>query len=254
MGHPVKAMLVHPPEYASVGQAAAGSPPSDLVLRQVSLGYGGALVITGITGRFAQGSLTAIVGPNGGGKTTLLKGLLGLIPPHSGAIESRYARRDMAYLAQAGEVDASFPVTVEDFASVGLWPKIGGLRAVAPRLAQRVSAALGAVGLQGHAACWVDELSGGQFQRMRFARLLVQDAPFVLLDEPFAGIDEETTRALLRLIAGWHAQGKTVIAVLHDLELVRAHFPQTLAVAGRMLAWGETAAALATPARTRPLA
>ncbi len=233
-------------------QAVAGGPPSDLVLRQVSLGYGGAPVLVDVSGRFAQGSLTAIVGPNGGGKTTLLKGLIGLIPTHSGSIESRYARKDMAYLAQASEVDASFPVTVEDFVAVGLWTKIGGLRAVSPSLAQRVSTALEAVGLDGHAACWMDELSGGQFQRMRFARLLVQEAPVVLLDEPFSGIDEETTQALLRLMAGWHAQGKTVIAVLHDLDVVRAHFPQTLAVAGRMLAWSETSRALAALVRARP--
>lgn len=151
----------------------------------------------------------------------------------------------MGYLAQASEVDASFPITVEDFVAVGLWRKIGSLRAVKPSMAQRVSAALESVGLQGHASRWMDELSGGQFQRMRFARLLVEDAPVMLLDEPFAGIDEETTRALLRLIADWHARGKTVIAVLHDLDLVRAHFPRTLAVAGRMLAWGETSHSLA---------
>ncbi|MFT3815844.1 MAG: ATP-binding cassette domain-containing protein [Acidovorax sp.] len=211
-------------------------------------------MIAGITGRFAQGSLTAIVGPNGGGKSTLLKGLLGLLPSQSGSIESRHARRDMAYLAQASEVDASFPVTVEDFVSVGLWTKTGGLRAVTPSLAQRVSAALEAVGLQDYASRWMDELSGGQFQRTRFARLLVQDAAVVLLDEPFAGIDEETTRALMRLIVDWHAQGKTVIAVLHGLDLVRAHFPQTLALAGRMVAWDETTTALAALAGARPAA
>lgn len=235
-----------------VGDAITPRHPPDLELRDVSLGYGVASAIVGVTGQFARGSLTAIVGPNGGGKTTLLKGLLGLLAPQRGSIDTRYPRRDMAYLAQASEVDASFPLTVEDFVAVGLWTKIGALRAVAPSLAQRVTGALAAIGLQGHAACWMDELSGGQFQRMRFARLLVQDAPVVLLDEPFAGIDEETTQALLRLIAGWHVQGKTVIAVLHDLDLVRAHFPQTLAVAGRMLAWGETSAALAALSHARP--
>lgn len=234
-----------------MARTAVRNPPFDLVLREASLGYGGVPVVVGVDCGFVQGSLTAIVGPNGGGKTTLLKGLLGLIPTHSGAIESRYSRQDMAYLPQSSEVDASFPVTVEDFVSVGLWTKIGGLRAVSPLLAQQVKGALEAVGLPGYAARWMDELSGGQFQRMRFARLLVQDAPVVLLDEPFAGIDKETTRALLRLIADWHARGKTVVAVLHDLDLVRAHFPQALAVAGRMLAWGDTSTALAALAVAR---
>lgn len=214
-------------------------------MRDVSLGYGAVPAIIGITGQFLQGSLTAIVGPNGSGKTTLLKGLLGLLAPQSGSIKARYPMRDMAYLAQSGEMDGSFPVTVEDFVAIGLWTRIGSLRAVTPTLAQRVAVALEAVGLHGHAACWVDELSGGQFQRMRFARLLLQDAPVVLLDEPFTGIDRETTQAMLQLIAGWHAQGKTVIAVLHDFDLVRKYFPQTLVVAGRILAWGDTSAAFA---------
>ena len=230
---------------------AVDTVPSDLVLRQVSLGYDGAPVIVGVDGQFERGSMTAIVGPNGGGKTTLLKGLLGLISARSGLITSIHRRSDMGYLAQASEVDSSFPITVEDFVAVGLWRKIGSLRAVKPSMAQRVSVALESVGLQGHTSRWMDELSGGQFQRMRFARLLVEDVPVMLLDEPFAGIDEETTRALLRLIVDWHARGKTVIAVLHDLDLVRAHFPRTLAVAGRMLAWGETSHALAALAEAR---
>jgi len=224
--------------------ATARGTAAEMILHDVGLAYGQVPVVTGISGRFLQGTLTAIIGPNGGGKTTLLKGLLGLIPPCAGEITLRHPRRDMAYLAQASEIDMGFPVTVADFVSMGLWSRIGGLRGVTPCLAQQVSEAIAAVGLDGFGKRWMDELSGGQFQRMRFARLLVQDAPVVLLDEPFAGVDEETTKALLRLIAAWHAQGKTVIAVLHDLDMVAAHFPQTLAVAGHMVVWGETTSAL----------
>jgi zinc/manganese transport system ATP-binding protein len=233
--------------------AALADPAADVVLRGVALGYGGPPVVTGLSGCFAKGSLTAVVGPNGGGKTTLLKGLLGLIPVQAGAIDSPHSRQAMGHLAQASEVDRDFPVTVADFVSIGLWPRIGGLRAVAPALARRVAEAIAAVGLQGCETRWMAELSGGQFQRMRFARLLVQDSPVMLLDEPFAGIDAPTTTALLRLVADWHAQGKTVIAVLHDLDMVRAHFPQTLALAGRPLAWGDTAAALAALAQSGPV-
>ncbi len=221
------------------GAAAAGEA-AEIILHDVSLAYGRAPVVTGLSGRFLRGTLTAVIGPNGSGKTTLLKGLLGLIRPCAGSIVARQPRRNLAYLAQASEMDMGFPVTVEDFVSVGLWSKIGGLRGVAPGLAQQVSDAIAAVGMQGQARRGMEERSGGQLQRMRFARLLVQDAPVVLLDEPFAGVDEETTRALLGLVAAWHAQGKTVIAVLHDRDMVAAHFPQALAVAGRMVAWGET--------------
>lgn len=252
LGHPMSAERERCDEPASRGRGVGGELPADFVLRDVSLGYGGPAVVEGVTGRFRQGSLTAIVGPNGGGKTTLLKGLLGLIPVRAGSIESPRPQRAIAYLAQASELDPSVPVTVEDFVSVGLWSKIGGLRAVTRPLAREVSDALGAVGLHDCGGCWMGELSGGQLQRMRFARLLVQDAPVMLLDEPFAGIDERTTAVLLRLIAAWHAQRKTLIVVLHDLDLVRAHFPQALALARRVLAWQETGAALAALAGTRP--
>lgn len=217
---------------------------ADLALHDVSLGYGTALAVQGADGRFAQGSLTAIVGPNGGGKSTLLKGLLGLMRPLRGTIESRHPRSALGYLAQAGEVDPQFPVSVEDFVAVGLWPRIGCLRRTPPSLAGRVGQAMAAVGLQGMQSRWIGELSGGQFQRMRFARLLAQDPPVVLLDEPFAGIDEPTAAALLQLVHAWHAQGRTVIAVLHDREMVREHFPRTLALAGRVLAWGDTRSVL----------
>ncbi|WP_435476651.1 metal ABC transporter ATP-binding protein [Variovorax sp. GB1P17] len=217
---------------------------SQVILHEVTLGYRSGAVVDGISGRFPPASMTAVVGPNGAGKTTLLKGVLGLIPLRKGAVECAHPRRAMAYLAQASEVDQGFPVTVEDFVAVGLWTRIGGLGAVTPPLAQRVRDAIAAVGLHGSEEAWIGELSGGQFQRVRFARLLAQDAPIVLLDEPFSGIDAPTVADLLRLIAGWHVQGKTIIAVLHDLDLVRAHFPQTLALAGRVLAWGDTAQAL----------
>ena len=229
----------------SVADAPARDPHG-LALHDVCVGYRGGAVLTGVTGRFAPGSLTAIVGPNGAGKTSLLKGMLGLLPLRQGRIECRHARQAMAYLAQASEVDRGFPVTVEDFVALGLWSRIGGFGAVTRPLARCVRDAIAAVCLQGSERAWIGELSGGQFQRVRFARLLVQDAPVVLLDEPFAGIDAATVSDLLRLIAQWHAQGKTIIVVLHDLDIVRGHFPVTVALAGRLLAWGATHRSLAT--------
>ncbi len=188
--------------------------------------------------------MTAIVGPNGAGKSTLLKGLLGLLRPLRGTVESRYPQSALGYLAQASEIEPQFPVRVEDFVAVGLWTRIGGLRAVSRTLARRVDEAIVAVGLQDQASHWIGELSGGQFQRMRFARLLAQDPSVILLDEPFSGVDEPTVLTLLQLIHAWHAQGRTVIAVLHDRQLVRTHFPQTLVLAERVLAWGATRSAL----------
>ncbi|MFA7666658.1 MAG: ATP-binding cassette domain-containing protein [Burkholderiaceae bacterium] len=216
-----------------------------LVLHDASFRYRDTIVVDGVSGCFAPGSLTAIVGPNGAGKTTLLKGLLGLIGPCRGSVVRSADGPATAYLAQSREGVDGFPVDVADFVAMGLWPRIGSLAAVTRPLAARVGQAIAAVGLQGREHHWVGELSGGQFQRVRFARLIVQDAPLILLDEPFAAIDRQTTVDLMRVVTGWHAQGRTVIAVLHDLELVRAHFPQTLVLAGRVLAWGATDRSLA---------
>jgi zinc/manganese transport system ATP-binding protein len=104
----------------------------------------------------------------------------------------------------------------------------------------RACAALATVGLEGFETRHIGALSAGQFQRVLFARLLLQDARVILLDEPFTAIDARTTRDLLDIVARWHGDGRTVIAVLHDFEQVRAHFPQTLLLARRLIGWGPT--------------
>lgn len=227
-------------ERKPAGQGSSHGQLPDLVLKHASLGYGSAVAVQDVDGQFESGSMTAIIGPNGSGKSTLLKGLLGLSRPLRGSIESRHPRAALGYLAQGSDVEPQFPISVEDYVAVGLWSRIGSLRAVSRALMQQVREAIAAVGLQGHASRLVGELSGGQMQRLRFARLLAQNPPVIMLDEPFSGIDEPTTKALLQLMHVWHARGKTVIAVLHDREMVRAHFPRTLALDGRVVAWDDT--------------
>lgn len=236
---------------SGMGRAATMMPPGshmrafaqsvDIEVSTLSLGYGGKPVVQGISGQFDAGSMTAIVGPNGGGKSTLLKGLLGLLAPMQGSLRCRYPRAALGYLAQACEVERDFPISVEDFVSLGLWAQTGALRAVTDAQRAQISAALAVVGLQGWQPRWIAELSGGQFQRMRFARLWVQNPPVILLDEPFTGVDEPSVDVLLQLLQQWHARGRTVLAVLHDREMVQAYFPQALALAGTLLAWGTTA-------------
>lgn len=217
-----------------------------LVLREAAFGYRGKPVLEGVSGRFESGSLTAVTGPNGAGKTTLLKGLLGMVPPSRGSVERPADARSIAYLAQADAALAGFPVEVGDFVAMGLWPRIGSLGGVSAAQAEQVDRALAAVGLRAWRRRWLGELSGGQRQRVRFARLIAQDAPVIVLDEPFAAVDQETTADLLALLAGWHAEGRTVIAVLHDLDLVRASFPRVLALAGGgVRGWGDTCSVLA---------
>jgi zinc/manganese transport system ATP-binding protein len=190
------------------------------------------------------GDLLAVVGPNGAGKSTLLKALAGVIRPMGGHIQRRPADTRIAYLPQQADIDRSFPVSVLDTVAMGLWHELGPWRRLDRARRERCRAALAEVGLADFAGRTLDTLSGGQFQRVLFARLMLRDAPLMLLDEPLAAVDEPTAQHLLDLIAAWHAQGRTIVAVLHDLELVRTQFPRTLLLAREAIACGPTAEVL----------
>ncbi len=210
-----------------------------VALSDLTAGYGSHAAIHHVTGAFAPASLTAIVEPNGSGKSTLLKTIAGLLAPISGRCST--ARQVMAYLPQVSELDRGFPARVRDLVALGLWQRRGLLGRHRPEDRPRVTDALAQVGLEGFQNRPLDTLSGGQLQRTLFARVLVQDASLILLDEPFNAIDDRTIRDLIALIGRWHAEGRTVLTVAHDLVLVRAHFPQTLLLARRAVAWGPTA-------------
>jgi zinc/manganese transport system ATP-binding protein len=195
--------------------------------------------------RFEPGSLTAVIGPNGAGKSSLLDALTGRVQPTTGHVRlGGLARRGLAYMPQQSGIDRSFPLGVLDVVMLGAWPQLGWFRGASP--AQRESAlhALTSVGLAGFEHRLISELSVGQFQRVLFARVLMQDAAVILLDEPFNAIDTRTTADLMRLVQHWHAEGRTVIAVLHDLAQVREHFPHTLLLARECVAHGSTAEVL----------
>ncbi len=219
-----------------------------IALDNVTLCYRDRPAVHHLSGQFAPGSLTAIVGPNGAGKSTLLGGLMGRIAPSTGQISlpPRLAGH-IAYLPQQADIDRSFPVSVLDVVMLGHWTgpgRLGAWRAAGAAQRTQAQQALAAVGLAGLERRAIGELSAGQFQRVLFARLLLQDAPVILLDEPFNAIDERTTADLLALLHRWHGEGRTVVAVLHDLAQVRAHFPRTLLLAREPIAWGPTAEVL----------
>lgn len=218
-------------------------------LNDLTAGYGRHPAVHHMSGMFAKGAATAIVGPNGSGKSTLVKTIAGLLRPMSGTCAVARGTT-IAYLAQQSELDRGFPAEVRDVVAMGLWRTHGLLRRHRAADHARIADALHAVGMEGFARRPIDSLSGGQMQRALFARVLVQDADLILLDEPFNAIDEPTIRDLLALIDRWRAQGRTVITVVHDTELVRTHFPQTLLLARRAVAWGPTASTL-TPENLR---
>ena len=210
-------------------------------LHDVTLGYDGHPAVHHLTGSFASGSLTALVGPNGSGKSTLLKGLIGLLPPLDGHLERNGLRQsDIAYLPQQAEIDRSFPISVIETVLLGHWRTTGLFRPLTRTLWRQAEEALVAVGLDDFGRRPIASLSAGQFQRVLFARMLLQDCPVILLDEPFTAIDARTTADLLRVVARWHGEGRTIIAVLHDLDQVRESFPDTLLIAREPVGWGAT--------------
>jgi zinc/manganese transport system ATP-binding protein len=178
----------------------------------------------------------------------LLKGIVGQAARISGAVELHGLRvADLAYLPQQPEIDRTFPISAVEFAAAGLWRRLGPWRGYGPEHRAEIAEALEQVGLTGLEGRLIGALSGGQMQRLLFARTLLQNARVILLDEPFAAIDAGTEAALLRILTAWRAEGRTVLAALHDLTQVRAEFPHTLLLAGRPVAWGPTEAVL-TPA------
>ena len=218
-------------------------------LTDLTLTHGRRPAVHHISGHFAPGSLTAIVGPNGAGKSTLLRAIAGLHDAHEGQLAA--PRRDIALLPQAAALDRGFPISCLDVVLFGHWNRAGAFRALRPGEVQAARAALAAVGLEGFERRLVGSLSTGQFQRVLFARLLVQDAPVILLDEPFNAVDARTAADLLALVQRWHGEGRTILAVLHDLDLVRQQFPETLLLAREPVAWGPTAEVLTAANRLK---
>ena len=221
------------------------SQDATIRLRNLTVAFHGHPAVHHLSGDFAPGSLTAIVGPNGAGKTTLLAAIMGRVPPVEGDVQldAGTAGR-IAWLPQQAEIDRGFPIRVFDLVALGHWSRVGSFGGLDAPQRAAVHRALDAVGLAGFERRAIAELSAGQFQRVLFARVLLQDAPVILLDEPFNAIDARTTADLLAVVARWHAESRTVIAVLHDLEQVRRHFDRTLLMAPRCVAWGPTAQVL----------
>ena len=214
---------------------------AQLQFRNLTLGYERHPAVHHLDGVVARGALTAVVGPNGAGKSTLFKGIVGILKPIGGSVDlCGLAPRDIAYLPQVADVDRTFPINVYDMVSMGLWKCTGLFGGIGRRERDRIHEAVAAVGLTGFENRSIGTLSGGQMQRVLFARLLLQDAHLIVLDEPFNAIDAKTANDLLDLVQRWHEERRTVLAALHDLEMVKAHFPDALLLAREPVAWGAT--------------
>lgn len=212
-----------------------------LCFSNVTLGYDQHPAVHHLDLDVAKGQLLAIVGPNGGGKSTLLKGVVGTVKPLEGKISSQTPVSHTAYLPQQSDIDRSFPISLIDMVAMGLWRRHGAYRGFSRSCHKEVEQAIGRIGLRGFEKRPIGTLSGGQLQRALFARLILQDADLILLDEPFAAIDSRTANDLISLVLEWHRAGKTILAVTHDLHQVREYFPTSLLLARELVAIGDTA-------------
>jgi zinc/manganese transport system ATP-binding protein len=208
-----------------------------ITLHNIELRHGARVILSGLSGTIQSGSLTALIGSNGSGKTTLLRAIAALHPLAHGRIDRHGLKpADIALLAQGSHLDRSFPITCRDVVALAA-TRLGPFRSIGRDCMAATTAALNRVGLAEMETRPIQALSAGQFQRVLFARTIVQDARLILLDEPFTAVDAATTDMLMSVLEDWHAQGRTVIAVLHDMDLVRRHFPHTIRLAGQSALW-----------------
>lgn len=209
-----------------------------LAFNNLTLGYNRHPVVHHLSAAIPAGSYVALVGSNGAGKSTLLKAILRQLTPLGGSIEIK--AQSVAYMPQQSQLERDFPLLVHQVASAGLWAQSGAFAHIGKQHRAQVQAALAQLHIAHLANTPVGALSGGQFQRLLFARLLLQDAELLLLDEPFNAVDSATIDDMLILLKNLNQQGKTIIMVAHDLHLVQNHIPTSLLLAGELIAFGDT--------------
>jgi zinc/manganese transport system ATP-binding protein len=208
-------------------------------LNNLTLAYERHPAVHHVTTTIDQGEWLAVVGPNGAGKSTLLNAMAGLTTIDEGSIEGLHPKT-VAYLPQQAQLDKSFPITVFELVVTGLWAKLGFSKSLRRSQYKQCTEAIAAVGLQGFEHRMINTLSGGQLQRSLFARVLLQDQPVILLDEPFNAIDTKTLSDLTQVIKQWHQTKRTIIMVTHDLDYVQQHCPKTLLLARECIGHGLT--------------
>lgn len=204
-----------------------------LEIRNLALGYPGLTLFKHLSIDIEAGTTLAVLGANGSGKSTFVKMLLGLIDPLAGRLAWPAGRPgEIGYLAQLTEFDRRFPIRVRDLAAMGAWRGFGLWSGLGKTGRERVTAALEEAGILDLADRSLHTLSGGQLQRALFARVILQDAPLILLDEPFAAVDQTTEAHLLSIIERWRDEGRAVVLVVHDLSSVLDHCSHALLLGG----------------------
>lgn len=219
-----------------------------IALDAVSIHYRGHAALANASIQFSAGQSWAILGENGAGKSTLIKAAMQLKTCDAGSVHwHNLQRQDIAYLPQQAEIDRNLPITVFELAALGLWSKLRWWRRLNAEDSQQVYAALEQVGMEHAANKHIGALSSGQFQRVLFARLLLQQAKMLLLDEPFSALDSHTTNSLIQVLVSCMQQGAGVVAVLHNRDQARAYFSNSLLLSTQIIAQGATDTVLSIP-------
>lgn len=221
------------------------SDSAPLSIHDMTVAYHRKPVLWDIDLDIPEGKLVGIIGPNGAGKSTLIKAVLDLVPRASGRVmmygkpysEQRHL---VAYVPQRESVDWDFPVSALDVVTMGLYGKLGWFRPVGQKHRDLAREALDRVGMGEYADRQISQLSGGQQQRVFLARALVQDATIYFMDEPFAGVDAATEKAIITLLSSLRSAGKTVLVVHHDLQTIPEYFDFLLMLNMRVVAAGPT--------------
>jgi len=218
----------------------AGAPA--VAVANVAVSLDGRSVLVGVDFELAAGRQLALVGPNGAGKTTLLRVLAGLLSPSNGEVrihgDGPCGHVCIAYVQQKSGIDWRFPVSVHDAVMMGRVQRIGPLRRPGALDRRVVRDVLDAVELSGFAHRRIEELSGGEQQRLFLARALAQQADLLLLDEPLSGLDAHSGTEVLRIIASLRSRKVTVIVALHDLGIAATSFDEVLLLKHRMIGHG----------------
>lgn len=226
--------------------AAGPGTGTPLAVRGLTVSYGENPAVFSVDADFPPAAMSAIVGPNGAGKSTFLKASLGVIPRLAGEVHVfgkpvEQARARIAYVPQRASVDWDFPTTVIDVVKMGLYREVGLLGRLSGARSTRAMRCLDRVGMADFAHRQIGQLSGGQQQRVFLARALAQDADLYLLDEPFAGVDAATERAIIDVLRDLKAEGRAIVAVHHDLSTVPAYFDHVFLINVRRIAEGPVA-------------
>jgi len=214
-------------------------------IHDMTIAYHKKPVLWDVDVEIPEGKLIGIIGPNGAGKSTMIKSIMDLVPKASGWVKIfdrpyQEMRKIIGYVPQRESVDWDFPVNALDVAVMGRYGHLGWIKRPGKEDFRIAAEALEKVGMSQYANRQISQLSGGQQQRIFLARALAQQAKIYIMDEPFAGVDASTERAIITLLMELRSQNKTILVVHHDLQTVTKYFDHLLMINMRMVASGPT--------------